>query len=142
LWRRATQGKAQDEVKDTPGDSGGALLPSVIALLAYALGPLVLTQPDWFVAAVMVVGILMLGEKPLIRHFSDAFPSAEGVTLAKFLIIAGLVLPLMPAAALPGLPTLTYKKCGWRWSPSRACRTWAMWRITTSGPRPACWSPG
>jgi uncharacterized membrane protein (DUF4010 family) len=115
LWRRAvlgkTPGEVQDEVQDdSPGDSGGALLPSVIALLAYALGPLVLTQPDWFVAAVMVVGILMLGEKPLIRRLSDAFPSAEGVTLAKFLIIAGLVLPLTPVAALPGLPTLTYQK--------------------------------
>ena len=90
--------------------AGGALLPALIALLAYALGPLVLTEPDWLVAAVMVVAILMLGEMPLIRRLSDAFPSAEGVTLAKFLIIAGLVLPLMPDSALPGLPTLTYQK--------------------------------
>jgi uncharacterized membrane protein (DUF4010 family) len=107
FWRRTVP---DGKPGSAGADNGGALLPSVIALLAYLLGPLVLTQANWFVAAVMVVGILMLGEKPLIRRVSDAFPSSEGVTLAKFLIIAGLVLPLMPASALPGLPELTYQK--------------------------------
>ncbi len=93
-----------------PHGDGGALLPAMIALLAYALGPLVMTQPGWLTAAAVVVGLLMLGEKPLIRRVSDAFPSAEGVTLAKFLILAGLVLPLMPAAPVPGLPGITYAK--------------------------------
>ncbi len=105
LWQRAAP--ATDR---TAATSGGALLPSLIALLAYLLGPMVLTQPDWFDAAVMVVGILMLAEKPLIRRVSDTFPSAEGVTLAKFLIIAGLVLPLMPDTALPALPSLSYQR--------------------------------
>lgn len=105
-WLRTTP--AVDQT--TAADGGGALLPSLIALLAYLLGPIVLTQPDWFDAAVMVVGILMLGEKPLIRRLSDTFPSAEGVTLAKFLILAGLVLPLMPDSALPGLPSLSYQR--------------------------------
>ena len=91
-------------------DGDGALLPSLIALLAYALGPLVLTQPDWLVAAVVIVLILLLAEKATIRRFSDAFPSTEGVTLAKFLILAGVMLPLMPATKLPGLPALTYDK--------------------------------
>jgi uncharacterized membrane protein (DUF4010 family) len=107
LWPRVSQ---STRAARQPADQGGELLPSLVALLAYALGPLVLTQPDWLVAAVMVVTMLMLGEKPLIRRLSDAFPSAEGVTLAKFLIIAGLVLPLMPASPLPGLPTLSYQK--------------------------------
>lgn len=91
-------------------DRGGALLPALVALLTYVLGPLVLHTPDWFVAAVVIVAILMMAEKPLIRRLSDAFPSAEGVTLAKFLIIAGLVLPLIPNTPLPGLPELTYGK--------------------------------
>ena len=106
LWPRVAQ---STRAARQPANNGGELLPSLVALLAYALGPLVLTQPDWFVAAVMVVTILMLGEKPFIRRLSDAFPSAEGVTLAKFLIIAGLVLPLMPSSPLPGLPTLSYQ---------------------------------
>lgn len=81
---------------------GGALLPAMIALLAYALGPLVMTQPSWLIAAVLIVAILMLAEKPLIRRVSDAVPLAEGVTLGKFIAIAGLVLPLLPEATIPG----------------------------------------
>lgn len=91
-------------------DTSGALLPALIALLAYALGPLVLTQPDWLVAAVLIVAILMLAEKPLIRRLSDALPMSEGVTLAKFLILAGLVLPLLPDTPIPGLLDITYAK--------------------------------
>lgn len=93
-----------------PDNQGVALLPALVALISYALGPLVLQTPDWFVAAVVIVTILMMAEKPLIRRLSDAFPSVEGVTLAKFLIIAGLVLPLIPDTPLPGLPELTYDK--------------------------------
>jgi uncharacterized membrane protein (DUF4010 family) len=92
------------------GGAGGELLPGMIALLAYALGPLVQTQPAWMVAAVLIVAILMLAEKPLIRKISDAMPVSEGVTLAKFLIIAGLVLPLLPDTPIPGLSTITYSK--------------------------------
>ena len=88
----------------------GALLPGVIALLAYALGPLVQTQPEWMPAALLIVAILMLAEKPMIRKLSDAMPVSEGVTLAKFLIIAGLVLPLLPDTPIPGLPGISYSK--------------------------------
>ncbi|MBU6439083.1 MAG: DUF4010 domain-containing protein [Betaproteobacteria bacterium] len=92
------------------GGTGGELLPGMIALLAYALGPLIQSQPPWMVAAVLIVAILMLAEKPLIRKISDAMPVSEGVTLAKFLIIAGLVLPLLPDTPIPGLSTITYSK--------------------------------
>ena len=92
------------------GGAGGELLPGMIALLAYALGPLIQTQPPWLVAAVLIVAILMLAEKPLIRKISDAMPVSEGVTLAKFLIIAGLVLPLLPDTPIPGLSTISYSK--------------------------------
>lgn len=96
--------------KSGESGAGGALLPGMIALLAYALGPLVLTQPDWLIAAVLIVAILMLAEKPLIRRLSDAMPMAEGVTLVKFLILAGLVLPLLPDTPIPGLTDITYAK--------------------------------
>lgn len=92
------------------GGGDGALLPALIAMLAFALGPLVLTQPDWLVASVLIVAILMLAEKPLIRRMSDAMPAAEGVTLAKFMILAGLVLPLLPNTPIPGLSAITYAK--------------------------------
>jgi uncharacterized membrane protein (DUF4010 family) len=95
---------------DRDTDSSGALLPGVIALLAYTLGPLIITQPDWLVAAVVIVAVLMLAEKSLIRRMSDALPTSEGVTLAKFLMLAGLVLPLLPDTPIPGVTGITYSK--------------------------------
>ncbi|OIQ81842.1 hypothetical protein GALL_363850 [mine drainage metagenome] len=97
-----------DQLRARRGADAGALLPGLIALLAYTLGPLVQTQPDWMVAAVLIVAVLMLAEKPLIRRLSDAVPASEGATLAKFGILAGLVLPLLPDKPIPGLPSITY----------------------------------
>ncbi len=108
-WLAVDLAKQGGDARAAHGD-GGALLPSVIALLAYALGPLVMTQPDWLIAAVLIVAILMMAEKPQIRKFSDAIPMREGVTLAKFLMLAGLVLPLLPNTPIPGLMGITYAK--------------------------------
>ena len=87
-----------------------SLLPSVIALLAYALGPFVLTAPLAIVAALVVVILIALGEQSGIRRFSNAFPAQEGVTLAKFFILAGLIYPLLPDTEIFGLSGITYPK--------------------------------
>jgi uncharacterized membrane protein (DUF4010 family) len=87
-----------------------SLLPSVIALLAFSLGPFVLTAPLAAVAALVVVILLALGEQSGIRRFSDAFPAQEGVTLAKFFILAGLIYPLLPNTEIFGLSGITYPK--------------------------------
>jgi len=91
-------------------DGDASLLASMVGLLAYALGPFVMVAPLAAVAALVVVILLVLGEQPEIRKFSDAFPSAEGVTLAKFFILAGLILPLLPNASIFGLAGITYTK--------------------------------
>ena len=90
------------------GDS--SLVPTVIGLITYALGPLLLTAPLAVVAALTVVVLLALGEQVNIRRLSDAFPTEEGVTLAKFLVLAGLIYPLLPATELPYLPGITWAK--------------------------------
>ncbi len=90
------------------GDS--SLVPTVIGLIAYTLGPLMLTAPLALIAALTVLILLALGEQVKIRRFSDAFPTEEGVTLAKFLILAGLIYPLLPGTEVPYLPGITWTK--------------------------------
>ncbi|MDE2319208.1 MAG: DUF4010 domain-containing protein [Rhodospirillales bacterium] len=87
-----------------------SLVPSVVGLIAYALGPLMLTAPQAVVAALVVLVLVALGEQVQIRRFSDAFPAEEGVTLAKFLVLAGLVYPLLPVTQVPYLPGITWAK--------------------------------
>ncbi|MDE2240617.1 MAG: DUF4010 domain-containing protein, partial [Rhodospirillales bacterium] len=87
-----------------------SLVPTVIGLIAYTLGPLMITAPIAVIAALTVLILLALGEQVKIRRFSDAFPTEEGVTLAKFLILAGLIYPLLPGTEVPYLPGITWTK--------------------------------
>lgn len=52
--------------------------------------------PAWFSILFVVTLLLILGEKSGIRRFSDTFHSAEMVTFSKYLIMTGVVLPLLP----------------------------------------------
>jgi uncharacterized membrane protein (DUF4010 family) len=90
------------------GDS--SLLPSIIGVLAFTLGPLVLTAPLAVLAALVILILLALGEQAQIRRLSDAFPAEEGVTFAKFFILAGLIFPLLPDQDIPYLAGITYAK--------------------------------
>ncbi len=68
----------------------------VIALITYCLAPLLYTQPSWLVLSI-VVSVLVLTEiKETLLEFSAKFDSNEFTTLAKFLVLAGVILPLLP----------------------------------------------
>jgi uncharacterized membrane protein (DUF4010 family) len=68
----------------------------VIALITYCLAPLLYTQPFWLVLLI-VVSVLVLTElKETLFKFSEKFDDEEFITLAKFLILAGVILPLLP----------------------------------------------
>lgn len=87
-----------------------SLFSATLALLIYLIGPVAISFPNWFLILFIVVLILILGEKPLIHRFSDTLASNEIVTLAKFLIISGVVLPLLPNQPIaPMLPVTYYK---------------------------------
>ncbi len=68
----------------------------VIAFITFCLAPLVYTQSSWLVLLI-VVSVLMLTEiKMWLFEFSKKFDENEFITLAKFLVIAGVILPLLP----------------------------------------------
>ncbi len=87
-----------------------SLLPTFIALLTYLIGPLALQQPLWLLILYVVTILLLLGEKPFIRKFSDNIHSAEVVTLAKFLIMAGLILPMLPNQPIASFISVSYSQ--------------------------------
>ncbi|MGR9087953.1 MAG: MgtC/SapB family protein [Gammaproteobacteria bacterium] len=87
-----------------------SLFSATLALLIYLIGPVAIGFPSWFLMLFIVVLILILGEKPLIHRFSDQLAGDEIVTLAKFLIISGVILPLLPDQPIaPYLPVTYYK---------------------------------
>ncbi len=72
----------------------------VIALITYCLAPLVYLQPLWM-ALLICVSVLILTEvKEDLFNFSKKINRYEFLTLAKFIILAGIVLPLLPRSPI------------------------------------------
>ncbi len=68
----------------------------IIALITYCLAPLVFTQPTWLVLLIVVCVVILTELKQTLFQFSEKFDNNEFITLAKFLVIAGVILPLLP----------------------------------------------
>lgn len=73
-----------------------SLISPLMAVMTYLVPPIVVLQPNWFAVLFVVTLLLILGEKSSIRRFSDAFHSVEIVTFSKYLIMTGVILPLLP----------------------------------------------
>lgn len=82
----------------------------LIALITFCLGPLLISQPYWL-AILLVVTVLILTEmKEKFISLSQKFDRDEFLTLAKFLVMAGVILPVVPDQAfIPGIALTPYK---------------------------------
>ncbi len=87
-----------------------SLLEIILTLLVFLIGPVTIHFPSWFLVLFVVLLVLMLGEKPLIHQFSESLASNEIVTLGKFLILSGVILPLLPDKQLSAELPVTYYK--------------------------------
>jgi uncharacterized membrane protein (DUF4010 family) len=72
----------------------------IIALIAYCLTPLVDLQPLWLVMLVVVAILIVVEMKESLFNISKKFDRNEFTLLAKFIIIAGIILPLLPHESL------------------------------------------
>lgn len=81
----------------------------VIALITYCLAPVVMTQPSWF-AVMLVVTVLLFTElKHTFTELAQRMKNDEMTTLAKFLAISGIILPMLPDKNLiPGINLTPY----------------------------------
>lgn len=72
----------------------------VIALITYCFAPLIYTQPAWLVILVFVTVLVLTEVKETLFRFTRKFDNNEFITLAKFLVLAGVILPLLPDAPI------------------------------------------
>jgi len=72
----------------------------VIALITYCITPLIYTQPSWLVILIIVIVLIVTEIKETLFRLSQKFDDNEFITLAKFLAVAGVVLPLLPDAPI------------------------------------------
>ncbi|TAL69696.1 MAG: DUF4010 domain-containing protein [Bacteroidetes bacterium] len=81
----------------------------LIALITYCLTPLVYTQPGWMVLLIVVAVLILVEVKSRLTAFTAKIDMNEFFTLSKFIILAGIILPLLPSEKILSFLDITPK---------------------------------
>ena len=86
--------------------SDGLMVP-MCNLVAYILGPVALTLEPWVAFGLAVAAVLLLQARERLHGLARTLPVAEIMTLGQFLILTGIVLPLLPNTPVTQLSPIT-----------------------------------
>ncbi len=92
---------------DATGAPDAGLIVPVANLLAYLLGPIFLAEPPWVGVGITVAAVLLLTGRERLHDFARRLELREIVTAGEFLILTGLVLPLLPDRPVTSLTSIT-----------------------------------
>lgn len=88
---------ARPHERDEPHAEGHLIVP-ISNVLAYAIGPIALTQALWLSVSITVAAVLLLGARTRLHQLARAMSTAEYLTAGQFLVLIGIVLPLAHGA--------------------------------------------
>jgi uncharacterized membrane protein (DUF4010 family) len=83
------------------------LVPPACNMLAYLIGPAALALPAWIAIAVTVAAVLLMTTREALHALAQKVELREIVTTAEFLILTGIVLPLLPDRPVTSLTAIT-----------------------------------
>ena len=87
-----------------------SMVSSVSSLLAYLLGPIAIREPSWISIALVVSSVFFLGTRDKLHHLAETIPINELLTAGKFLLLTGIIFPLLPRELLvPYIPVTPYQ---------------------------------
>jgi uncharacterized membrane protein (DUF4010 family) len=107
LWLFSYYRKVLRQVPGGTDEPGDGLVPPVCNLLAYLLGPAALLAPTWFSVGLVVAAVLLVGARERLHRWAYRIPGREIFTLGQFLILAGIVLPLLPNEPISSWTAIT-----------------------------------
>ncbi|MBV8490349.1 MAG: DUF4010 domain-containing protein [Candidatus Eremiobacteraeota bacterium] len=93
------------EIEDDSMQQEGAFIIPGANVLAYVLGAVALSQPVWIPVTLAVAAVLLLSSRDWLHRLASRVPLDEVLTAGKFLILVGIVLPLL--ANEPAIPYTT-----------------------------------
>ncbi|MCW2244872.1 uncharacterized membrane protein (DUF4010 family) [Azospirillum fermentarium] len=94
----------------TPDGVRPTLIVPVSSLSAFLLGPMALTQPPWAAVGLAVASALLLGARERLHGLVTLIPGEEVFTAGKFLVLIGVILPLVPnEPVIPHVPVTPYQ---------------------------------
>lgn len=109
-WHRLDAQRHGEMPSRSPGDDDridAGIMAPVCNVIALLIGPIALAAPIWVPIAVAVTAVLFSGARERLHSLSANMGSGEFVTLAKFLIVIGIILPLVPDTPVTSLTVLT-----------------------------------
>lgn len=78
------------------GESPAGLTTEISALAVYVIGGLIQREYYWIATTIGVLGVLLLELKRALEGLTRHVASDEIVTVAKFLVLAAVILPILP----------------------------------------------
>ncbi len=86
---------------DDTGETNVNLIVPLLNIHAYALGAVALALPPWVAVAMTVAAVFLLTGRSRLHNLAGRIDVKEIVTAGQFLILIGIILPLLPNAPVP-----------------------------------------
>ena len=93
--------------RDNEGEPNVGLVVPALNVHAYLLGPIALASPPWFAVGFTVIAVLLLTGREKLHALARRVDVGEVITAGEFLILTGIVLPLLPNEPVTTLATIT-----------------------------------
>jgi uncharacterized membrane protein (DUF4010 family) len=93
--------------KDEGGEPNAGLVVPVLNIHAYLLGAIALALPPWVAVTFTVAAVLLLTGREKLHGLARRIEAKEIVTAGQFLILTGIVLPLLPDTPVTTLTNIT-----------------------------------
>jgi uncharacterized membrane protein (DUF4010 family) len=134
------------EHKEQPDEPNVGLVIPLLNVLAYLLGAAALALPPWVAVTMTVASVLLLTGRERLHGLARRIEIKEIVTAGEFLILTGIVLPLLPDHPVTTLTAITPRQvwlalivvCSFSYASYLAQRYWAaaaggLWMAALGG---------
>src|SRR5580692_2133540 len=101
---------AQLTEQDETGENAASLVVPLLNIHAYLLGAISLALPPWVAVTTTVVAVLLLTGRTQLHALAQRIDLKEIVTAGQFLILTGIILPLLPDQPVTTLTSITPQK--------------------------------
>lgn len=131
---------------DEEGEPNVGLVVPILNLHAYLLGAVALALPAWVAVTITVAAVLLLTGREQLHALARRLEMREIVTAGQFLILTGIVLPLLPNHPVTTLTAITPRQvwlalvvvCSFSYASYLAQRYWAaaaggLWMAALGG---------
>jgi uncharacterized membrane protein (DUF4010 family) len=92
---------------DEQGEPNVGIVVPVLNIHAYALGAVALALPPWIAVTMTVVAVLLLTGREQLHALARRVEVKEIITAGQFLVLTGIVLPLLPSQPVTTLTPIT-----------------------------------